>query len=347
MRVLGIETSCDDTGVAIFDSDLGLLAHRLYSQTALHAEYGGVVPELASRDHIRKTLPLIRLALQEAGCSPRDLHGIAYTAGPGLAGALLVGASLGRSLAAAWGVPAVGVHHMEGHLLSPMLEPDPPGFPFLALLVSGGHTLLADVQGLGRYTILGESVDDAVGEAFDKTAKLLGLGYPGGPAIAHAARTGVPGRFRFPRPMTDTRKNRGPGPGLDFSFSGLKTAVVTAVRGQAITPQTVADIALAFEEAAVDVLAIKCTRALAETGAQRLVVAGGVSANQRLRERLRGLCEELGMRVYFPRPEFSTDNGAMIAYAGYLRLRAGQREPMSFGARPRWRIEELPAADAG
>lgn len=341
MRVLGIETSCDDTGVAVYDSDRGLLAHRLYSQTALHAEYGGVVPELASRDHIRKTLPLIRRVLQESGCAPRDLHGIAYTAGPGLAGALLVGASLGRSLAAAWDIPAVGVHHMEGHLLSPMLEPDPPGFPFLALLVSGGHTLLADVQGLGRYAILGESVDDAVGEAFDKTAKLLGLGYPGGPAIARAARTGVPGRFRFPRPMTDTKKNRGPGPGLDFSFSGLKTAVATAVRGQAITPQTVADIALAFEEAAVDVLAIKCAWALAETGAQRLVVAGGVSANQRLREHLHRLCDELGARVYFPRPEFSTDNGAMIAYAGYLRLRAGQREPMSFGARPRWRIEEL------
>lgn len=341
MRVLGIETSCDDTGVAVYDSDRGLLAHRLYSQTALHAEYGGVVPELASRDHIRKTLPLIRRVLQESGCAPRDLHGIAYTAGPGLAGALLVGASLGHSLAVAWGVPAVGVHHMEGHLLSPMLEPDPPGFPFLALLVSGGHTLLADVQGLGRYAVLGESVDDAVGEAFDKTAKLLGLGYPGGPAIARAARTGVPGRFRFPRPMTDTKKSRGAGPGLDFSFSGLKTAVATAARGLAVTPQTVADIASAFEEAAVDVLAIKCQWALAETGAQRLVVAGGVSANQRLRERLHRLCAELGIRVYFPRPEFSTDNGAMIAYAGYLRLRAGQREPLSFGARPRWRIEEL------
>jgi N6-L-threonylcarbamoyladenine synthase len=341
MRILGIETSCDDTGVAVYDSDRGLLAHRLYTQTALHADYGGVVPELASRDHIRKLLPLIREVLAEARSQPGDVHGIAYTAGPGLAGALLVGAALGRSLALAWNVPAVGVHHMEGHLLSPMLEPDPPAFPFLALLVSGGHTLLADVQGLGRYAILGESVDDAVGEAFDKVAKLLGLGYPGGPAIARAAQSGDAGRHSFPRPMTDTKKTRGVRPGLDFSFSGLKTAVVTAAQKQPLTPPIIADIAASFEQAAVDVLAIKCEWALEQTGAARLVVAGGVSANERLRARLDELSRKLGVRVYFPRPEFSTDNGAMIAYAGYLRLSAGQREPLPFGARPRWRIEEL------
>jgi tRNA N6-adenosine threonylcarbamoyltransferase len=343
MRVLGIETSCDDTGVALYDSARGLLAHRLFSQTELHLEYGGVVPELASRDHIRKALPLIRTVMAQAGTGPAEIDGVAYTTGPGLAGALLVGAALGRALAYAWNVPCVGIHHMEGHLLSPMLEPDPPAFPFTALLVSGGHTLLADVQALGRYTILGESVDDAVGEAFDKTAKLLGLGYPGGPAIAQAARAGDPARFQFPRPMTDRRKTHGAHPGLDFSFSGLKTAVVTAVQNRTLTPELIADIAASFEQAAVDVLAIKCEWALERTGAKRLVVAGGVSANRRLRERLQRLSEKLGARVYFPRPEFSTDNGAMIAYAGYLRLAAGQREPMSFGARARWRIEEIGA----
>ena len=341
MRVLGIETSCDDTGVALYDSRLGLLGHRLFSQTALHLDYGGVVPELASRDHIRKALPLIRTVMQEADTRPEQIDGIAYTAGPGLAGALLVGAALGRSLAFAWNVPAVAVHHMEGHLLSPMLEPDPPAFPFVALLVSGGHTLLADIQALGRYRILGESVDDAVGEAFDKTAKLLGLGYPGGPAIAQAARAGNSRRFHFPRPMTERRKTQGAHPGLDFSFSGLKTAVVTAVQNQPLTPQLIADVAASFEEAAVDVLAIKCEWALEQTCAKQLVVAGGVSANQKLRERLRHLSDNLGVRVYFPRPEFSTDNGAMIAYAGCLRLAAGQQEPPVFGARARWRIEEL------
>jgi len=341
MRVLGIETSCDDTGVALYDSRLGLLGHRLFSQTALHLDYGGVVPELASRDHIRKALPLIRTVMQEADTRPEQIDGIAYTAGPGLAGALLVGAALGRSLAFAWNVPAVAVHHMEGHLLSPMLEPDPPAFPFVALLVSGGHTLLADIQALGRYRILGESVDDAVGEAFDKTAKLLGLGYPGGPAIAQAARAGNSRRFHFPRPMTERRKTQGAHPGLDFSFSGLKTAVVTAVQNQPLTPQLIADVAASFEEAAVDVLAIKCEWALEQTCAKQLVVAGGVSANQKLRERLRHLSDNLGVRVYFPRPEFSTDNGAMIAYAGCLRLAAGQHEPPAFGARARWRIEEL------
>lgn len=341
MRILGIETSCDDTGVALYDARAGLLAHRLFSQTALHLDYGGVVPELASRDHIRKALPLIRAVIQEAHTRPDQIDGIAYTAGPGLAGALLVGAALGRSLAFAWGIPAVGVHHMEGHLLSPMLEPDPPAFPFTALLVSGGHTLLADVQGLGRYAILGESVDDAVGEAFDKTAKLLGLGYPGGPAIARAARDGDSTRFKFPRPMTQRRKTGGAHPGLDFSFSGLKTAVVTAAQNRELTAQFIADVAASFEQAAVDVLAIKCEWALEQTGAKRLVVAGGVSANEKLRERLKQLSEKLGVRVHFPRPEFSTDNGAMIAYAGYLRLSQGQQQPLAFGARARWRIEEL------
>lgn len=341
MRVLGIETSCDDTGVALYDSVDGLLAHRLFSQVKLHLEYGGVVPELASRDHIRKLLPLIRAVMDEARIRPEQIDGIAYTAGPGLAGALLVGAALGRSLAYAWNIPCIGVHHMEGHLLSPMLEPDPPAFPFIALLVSGGHTLLADVQALGHYSILGESMDDAVGEAFDKTAKLLGLGYPGGPAVAQAARHGNPQRFDFPRPMTDRRKTHGAHPGLDFSFSGLKTAVVMAVQGQTLTPQIISDMAASFEEAAVDVLAIKCEWALDQTGAKRLVVAGGVSANQKLRARLQRLAEKLGVQVYFPRPEFSTDNGAMIAYAGYLRLAAGQHEPLSFGARARWPIEEI------
>ena len=333
MRVLGLETSCDDTGVAVYDTDRGLLVHRLYSQTALHSEYGGVVPELASRDHIRKALPLVRTVLDEALTVPEQLSGIAYTAGPGLAGALLVGAALGRSLAYAWGIPAVGVHHMEGHLLSPMLEPDPPTFPFLALLVSGGHTLLADIRGMGNYVILGESLDDAVGEAFDKTAKLLGLGYPGGPAVAKAAHSGRPGRFTVPRPMLDR-------PGLDFSFSGLKTAVALAA-GTNPDARKVADIAHAFQEAAVETLTAKCRRALEQTGHERLVVAGGVSANQRLRQSLDAMVSSAGARVYYPRPEFCTDNGAMIAYAGCVRLRAGQHEPLTFGARARWRIEEL------
>jgi N6-L-threonylcarbamoyladenine synthase len=336
MRVLGLETSCDDTGVAIFDSEAGLLGHKLYSQTRLHAEYGGVVPELASRDHIRKLLPLIRAVLDECRCPARHIQGIAYTTGPGLAGALLVGAAVGRSLAMAWQVPAVGIHHMEGHLLAPMLEADAPAFPFLALLVSGGHTLLAEVQAIGDYKILGESVDDAVGEAFDKTAKLLGLGYPGGPAIARAALQGTAGRFQFPRPMTDR-------PGLNFSFSGLKTAALTASQRQTLDAATIADIALAFQDAAVDTLAIKSERALDQTGLTRLVVAGGVGANQQLRQRLAEMTTARGARVYYPRPEFCTDNGAMIAYAGFRRLQAGQHEGLAFGARPRWRIDELPA----
>jgi N6-L-threonylcarbamoyladenine synthase len=334
MRVLGIETSCDDTGIAVFDTETGLLAHQLYSQVALHQEYGGVVPELASRDHVRKALPLLRGVLSSAGLRPQDVDGVAYTAGPGLAGALLVGAALGRSLAFAWGVPAVAVHHMEAHLLSPMLEADPPTYPFTALLVSGGHTLLADVEAIGRYAILGESIDDAVGEAFDKTAKLLGLGYPGGPAIARVAANGRPGKFSFPRPMTDR-------PGFDFSFSGLKTAVVTAIGNLVLDEQTVADVALAFQDAAVETLVIKCERALAHTGHMRLVAAGGVSANRLLRTRLDAMAERRGARVYYPRGEFSTDNGAMVAYLGAMRLMAGEREGLCIRAQPRWRIEEL------
>ena len=334
MRVLGIETSCDDTGAAVYDSDGGLLAHRLSSQVDVHRPFGGVVPELAARDHIRKLLPLIETVLAEAASGPRDVDGVAYTAGPGLSGALLVGAAVGRSLAMAWSCAAVGVHHMEGHLLSPMLEPQPPPFPFLALLVSGGHTLLVDVADVGRYRILGATLDDAVGEAFDKTAKLLGLGFPGGPAIAALAGQGRPGRFRFPRPMTDR-------PGLDFSFSGLKTFTRITVEGHAGDLQTRADIAHAFQEAAVDTLVIKSRRALAASGRRRLVVAGGVGANRLLRERLRSVAAEQGATVFYPRPEFCTDNGAMIAYAGWLRLRAGYRQPLGFDVHPRWPIDSL------
>ncbi|GMR20419.1 MAG: tRNA (adenosine(37)-N6)-threonylcarbamoyltransferase complex transferase subunit TsaD [Gammaproteobacteria bacterium] len=335
MRVLGLETSCDDTGVAVYDTEQGLLIHRLFSQTALHAEYGGVVPELASRDHIRKTLPLLDSLLKAGDIPKHSLDGVAYTAGPGLAGALLVGAAIGRSLAWTWGRPAIAIHHMEGHLLSPMLEAHPPVFPFLALLVSGGHTLLAHVEGLGRYRILGQSIDDAVGEAFDKTAKLLGLDYPGGPAIARAAESGDARQFRLPRPMTQR-------PGLDFSFSGLKTAVATAAEKGVMNEQDVADMAASFQDAAIDTLVIKCRRALKETGLPQLVIAGGVSANRLLRQRLQALREELGVEVFFPRPEFSTDNGAMIAFAGAMRLQAGQQQELAFTAYPRWNMETLP-----
>ncbi len=335
MRVLGLETSCDDTAVALYDSGHGLLAHRRFSQSALHARYGGVVPELASRDHVHKVLPLVREVMTEAETHPPQIQGVAYTAGPGLVGALLVGAAIGRGLAFAWGVPALGVHHMEGHLLSPMLEAERPAFPFLALLISGGHTLLADVRAPGDYALLGESLDDAVGEAFDKTAKLLGLGYPGGPAIARAAESGRPGRFRFPRPMSEK-------PGLDFSFSGLKTAVVNAVAGRALDAQTIADVALAFEEAAVDTLVIKAARALRQTGHARLVVAGGVAANRRLRERMNAMAHARAARVYYPRLEFATDNAAMIAYLGCLRIGAGQHDDHAFSARPRWDMASLP-----
>lgn len=335
MRVLGIETSCDETGVAVFDGDRGLLAHALYSQTALHAEYGGVVPELASRDHIRKLLPMIDAALKEAHTLPDQIDGIAYTAGPGLMGALLVGACLGKALAFAWKIPAIGIHHMEGHLLAPMLETPAPAFPFVALLVSGGHTQLVEVQAVGQYRTLGESVDDAAGEAFDKVAKLLGLPYPGGPALAKLAEQGVPGRFRFPRPMTDR-------PGLDFSFSGLKTAVLTTLKSAAQDPQTKADVACAFESAVVDTLIIKCERALQETGHRRLVVAGGVSANRKLRAQLQQRVLQLGGQVFYPRLEFCTDNGAMIAYAGYVRLRAGHA-PVPMAVTARWPLDSLTA----
>lgn len=334
MRVLGIETSCDETGVAVYDSAAGLLGHVLHSQVDLHLDYGGVVPELASRDHVRKTLPLIDEVLRQSGLTKADIEGVAYTAGPGLIGALLVGAGIGRSLAWAWGVPAVAVHHMEGHLLAPMLETPAPSFPFVALLVSGGHSMLVQVDGLGRYALLGDTVDDAAGEAFDKTAKLLGLGYPGGPAIARLAVEGDPGRFHFPRPMT----NR---PGLDFSFSGLKTFAVNTLAEQGGDAQTKADIARAFEEAVAETMAIKCRRALEQTGLTQLVLAGGVSANQRLRQRLAALAEERGVRLFYPRAEFCTDNGAMIAYAGCLRLQAGEAEPLLIQARARWPLDVL------
>jgi N6-L-threonylcarbamoyladenine synthase len=335
MRILGIETSCDETGVALMDEHAGLLAHTVYSQAALHADYGGIVPELASRDHIRKTLPLIRQTMADSGTHGEDITGVAYTAGPGLMGALLVGASIARTLAWSWDVPALAIHHMEGHLLAPMLDERTLQPPFVALLVSGGHTMLVRVEAIGRYSLLGQSLDDAVGEAFDKTAKLLGLGYPGGPALAELALEGRPGRYRFPRPMTDR-------PGLDFSFSGLKTSVSNMLASQPTDPQTRADIARAFEEAVVDTLTIKCRRALRETGLRTLVVAGGVSANRRLRSVLSEMSERSGARVHYPRLEFCTDNGAMIAYAGLLRIKAGQADDLTIKAMPRWSLIDLP-----
>ena len=336
MRVLGIETSCDETGIAIYDEAAGLLANQLYSQVKLHADYGGVVPELASRDHVRKTVPLIQAALKEAGLQAQDIDAVAYTAGPGLVGALLVGATIGRSLAFAWDVPAIPVHHMEGHLLAPMLEENPPEFPFVALLVSGGHTQLISVTGIGEYTLLGESVDDAAGEAFDKTAKLLGLDYPGGPLLSKMAQAGTEKRFVFPRPMTDR-------PGLDFSFSGLKTFAANTIRENSDDAQTRADIARAFEDAVVDTLAIKCKRALEQTGFKRLVIAGGVSANRTLRGKMAEVMKARGGEVFYARPEFCTDNGAMIAYAGLVRLKGGTRAELSVTVRPRWPLAELPA----
>lgn len=340
--MLGIESSCDETGVAILRwqpdaPGAGLLAHTLYSQIKLHADYGGVVPELASRDHVRKLLPLIREALAQAGLGVRDLGGVAYTAGPGLVGALLVGASVGRALAWALDVPAVAVHHMEGHLLAPLLEQDPPQPPFVALLVSGGHSLLVEVKAIGQYTILGDTLDDAAGEAFDKTAKLMGLPYPGGPALAKLAEQGRSGVFRFSRPMTDR-------PGLDFSFSGLKTQVLLAWQKSDQSEQTRADVARAFEEAIVETLIIKCRRALQACGAQRLVIAGGVGANRRLRAELAAAGEHDGFRVYFPRLAFCTDNGAMIALAGAIRLAGGQHQDATVQVRPRWDLQTLPAA---
>lgn len=340
MRVLGLETSCDETGVAIFDSDAGLLAHALYSQVALHAEYGGVVPELASRDHVRKMLPLVRQVLDEACLSAADIDAVAFTQGPGLAGALMVGACGGRALAYGWGVPAIGVHHMEGHLLAPMLEEDRPEFPFIALLVSGGHTQLVRVEGVGQYKMLGESLDDAAGEAFDKAAKMLELGYPGGPALARLAESGNLDRFTFPRPMV----NR---PGLDFSFSGLKTFTLNTIadcRGAGeLSDVDRADIAAAFQRAVVETLVIKCTRALEQEGLKRLVIAGGVSANTMLRGQLAARLEKLGGRVFYPRPAFCTDNGAMIAYAGCCRLLAGEGEALGVKVRPRWPMDQLAA----
>jgi N6-L-threonylcarbamoyladenine synthase len=336
MIILGIETSCDETGVALFHARYGLLGHKLHSQVALHAEFGGVVPELASRDHLRRLLPLTQALLQETGLARNAIDGIAYTAGPGLIGALLTGAAIARSMAWAWKIPCVAIHHMEGHLLAPLLEPDPPEFPFVALLVSGGHTQLVEVRGVGRYRLLGESLDDAAGEAFDKTAKLLGLGYPGGPALARLAEKGRPGRFQFPRPMTDR-------PGLDFSFSGLKTHAIQALTQTAGTPEDKADLAYAFQEAVIDTLVLKCRRALHETQLTRLVVAGGVSANRCMRDKLARMARENQWRVYFPRLEFCTDNGAMIAFAGYRRLQAGQTEPPVIEARARWPLETLPA----
>ncbi|RDF08750.1 tRNA (adenosine(37)-N6)-threonylcarbamoyltransferase complex transferase subunit TsaD [Haemophilus sputorum] len=340
MKILGIETSCDETGVAIFDEEKGLIANQLYSQIEMHADYGGVVPELASRDHILKTLPLIDAALKEASLTAKDIDGIAYTAGPGLVGALLVGATIARSLAYAWQVPALGVHHMEGHLLAPMLEDNPPPFPFVALLISGGHTQLVKVDGVGQYELLGESIDDAAGEAFDKTGKLLGLDYPAGVAVSKLAEQGTPNRFIFPRPMTDR-------PGLDFSFSGLKTFAANTINANLnaegkLDEQTRCDIAHAFQQAVVDTIIIKCKRALQQTGYKRLVMAGGVSANKQLRADLAEMMKNLKGEVFYPRPQFCTDNGAMIAYTGFLRLKHGEHTDLSVSVKPRWAMTDLP-----
>ena len=340
MRVLGIETSCDETGVAVYDTEVGIMAEALYSQIDIHAVYGGVVPELASRDHVRKTLPLINDVLNKGGLRPKDLDGVAYTAGPGLIGALMVGALVGRSIAEALGVPALGVHHMEGHLLAPMLSESAPQIPFVALLVSGGHTQLIEVQALGDYRLLGESVDDAAGEAFDKVAKMLYLDYPGGPHVARIAEQGDPARFNFPRPMVAK-------PGLDFSFSGLKTYTLTTLQSlggiEKVSEQDKCDIARAFEDAVVDTLIIKCRRALEQTGLDTLVMAGGVSANKRLRGALGPALAAVGAQVYYPEPKYCTDNGAMIAYAGACRLASGQSDEAMMNLRPRWPLSELQA----
>jgi len=339
MRVLAIESSCDESAAAVLDQRAGLLAHELYSQIALHRAHGGVVPELASRDHVRRLLPLVCSALEHAHTSSRELAGIAYTAGPGLIGALLTGASLARSLAYAWGLPAIGVHHLEGHLLAPLLEREPPPFPHLALLVSGGHTLLIEVSAVGAYRVLGQTRDDAAGEAFDKSAKLLGLPYPGGPQLAELAERGTMGALTLPRPMLDR-------PGLEFSFSGLKTAVLHAVRDTPPDEQRRADLARAVQEAILDTLTAKALRALDYTGLDVLVVSGGVGANRRLRERLDAAVGRRGGRVYYPRVEFCTDNAAMIAVAGLARLAAGQRDGLAIEARARWPLESLPPVAA-
>jgi len=336
--ILGVETSCDETAVAVYTAGRGLLAHHVYSQTAMHARHGGVVPELASRDHVRRLLPLVREVLHEAGIPGQALDGVAYTAGPGLIGALLVGATAAVGLAMAWGIPAVPVHHMEAHLLAPMLEDDPPAFPFVALLVSGGHTMLVDVEAVGRYRILGQTLDDAAGEAFDKTAKLLGLPYPGGPALAALAAKSRGPLPELPRPML----NR---PGLDFSYSGLKTAVMLIARetdaGGNPAESVRANIAKGFEDAVVDTLAIKSLRALRQTGRERLVVAGGVGANASLRERLAADVAALGGRVYYPRTEFCTDNAARVALCGLLRFDAAASREFAVEARARWSLEDL------
>ncbi|MEY3465438.1 MAG: hypothetical protein RL603_1036 [Pseudomonadota bacterium] len=346
MRILAIESSCDESAAAVLDADRGLLAHELFSQIDLHRIYGGVVPELASRDHVQRLLPLVEAALARARTSAADIDGIAYTAGPGLIGALLCGAALARSLAYAWGVPSIGVHHLEGHLLAPLLEPDPPPFPHLALLVSGGHTMLIEARAIGAYTLLGETRDDAAGEAFDKSAKLLGLPYPGGPELAKLAVTGRAGQYDFPRPMVDR-------PGLEFSFSGLKTKVLHAVRAfpdaqdAAQLQRARADVAYELQEAVVDTLLIKALRALEQTGLDALVVAGGVGANLRLRERLNAEAARRGLRVYYPRLEFCTDNAAMIAVAGLARLQAGERDGPAIAARARWPLDTLRPLAAG
>lgn len=337
MLILGIETSCDETGVALVESRRGLLSHALHSQGVMHEEYGGVVPELASRDHIRRVLPLIRKVMVDADCTLTELDGIAYTEGPGLSGALLVGASVAAALGFALKVPTIGIHHLEGHLLAPLLEPHPPEFPFVALLVSGGHSQLMRVSGVGEYEILGETLDDAAGEAFDKTAKLLGLGYPGGPALSQRADAGVAGRFKLPRPMLHSKD-------LNFSFSGLKTAVLSLSSRQTLDVQTIADIARAFQDAIVEVLTTKSLAALRQTGLARLVIAGGVGANRQLREQVEALSVQEGFAVFYPKLEFCTDNGAMIALAGAMRLaRFGQPHfsAFDFGVRPRWDMRSL------
>lgn len=336
MIVLGIETSCDETGIALYHTDRGLLAHALHSQIKMHAEYGGVVPELASRDHIRRVLPLTEAVLRDAGKTLHDIDAIAYTQGPGLAGALLVGTSVAESLAFALGIPSIGVHHLEGHLLAPMLEVNPPPFPFVALLVSGGHTQLMHVAGVGLYELLGDTLDDAAGEAFDKTAKLLGLPYPGGPAVSKLAESGGPSILKLPRPMLSSGD-------LNFSFSGLKTAVLTAVQQSSSDETTKANIAYAFQEAVVEVLAAKCTAALDQCNLDRLIVSGGVGANRRLRESLGSAAKKHGFEVYYPRLEFCTDNGAMIAFAGAMRLKQAAPGNHAFTVRPRWDLAELNA----
>jgi len=340
MLVLGIESSCDETGIALYDSEKGLLAHQLHSQVELHALYGGVVPELASRDHIQRVIPLIRATCKQANIELNQIDGIAYTKGPGLMGALLTGSSVARSLAFALNIPAIGVHHMEGHLLAPMLEEKKPEFPFICLLISGGHSMIIRVDGIGQYKLLGDTLDDAAGEAFDKTAKLLDLGYPGGPKVSNLALEGVTGRYKFPRPMTDR-------PGLDMSFSGLKTFTLNtwqkAVKENDATEQTKADICRAFELAVAETLTIKCKRALEQESINTLVVSGGVSANREVRAKLDALMAKRKGKAFYPRLEFCTDNGAMIAYAGTQRLLAGEAEELSFAAKPRWSLEELEA----